>query len=307
MRSAAFFLPPIRTVLSTSLIRRAAALLPLLCACMLAQADSPSPLRQLPQLSKEEIRERRPPGFAAYLLRGSDRTVVLDFPSLREQGLMFGRVILFIERDGTPRDRVMSVREMEDWLAQYRLRRDTLTVGNNFRTVELARFFNAVRRQGDRLTPDEKFLHDWLLRMQLLVRSGGGVKATDEQAIVITVPQPSRIDGCPPCTVLPAHRAAILEHELAHALFVTSEDYQSRVLRFWAREMDSEMRERFTDFLRKRGYDAENPELLANEMQAFLMHTPHDGMFSAAAVGISEEELAALREKFRAGLPPAGS
>jgi hypothetical protein len=279
------------------------ALLLLLACAGIAQADTTTtPLQQLPQLDKDEIQARRPPGFAAYLLRGNDRTIVLDFPSVREQGAMFGRVILYIERDGTPRDRVMSFPETEEWLVRSGLRLDTLTVGNNFRTEELARFFNAVRKQGDRLTADEKFLHDWLLRMQLLKPDGRDVAAAND-AIVVTVPQASTVDGCATCTVLAEHRAAILEHELAHARFSTDGSYHAHVLRFWNREMSDSMRERFTQFLRKRGYDADNRELLANEMQAFLMHTPHPGMFSANAVGLTEEELADLRRRFDAGLP----
>lgn len=281
--------------------RRSTVLLSLLFACA---AHAQSYLQQLPQFGEEEIAARRAPGFDAYRLRGNDRTVVLDFPSVREQGQMFGRIVLFIERDGAPRNRVLSMAEADDWLARHGQRLYTLTYGNNIRTEELARFFNAVRRQGDRLSPDEQFLHDWLLRMQLLKTAGRDV-ASAVDAIVITVPQPSAVDGCAPCTVLPEHRNAILSHELAHARFTTSDAYQSRVLRFWSREMDGDLRRRFTEFLRQRGYDADNDELLANEMQAFLMHTPHPGMFSAKDVGLSESELAALRRRFNDGLEKA--
>lgn len=276
----------------------------LLAVLMACGAHAQSYLQQLPQLDEEEIAARRAPGFDAYRLRGNNRTVVLDFPSLREQGLAFGRIVLFIERDGAPRNRVLSMAEADAWLSRNGHRLYTLTYGNNFRTEELARFFNAVRRQGDRLTPDEKFLHDWLLRVQLL-RADGRDLASAADAVVITVPQPSRVDGCVPCTVLTEHRAAILSHELAHARFATSEAYQSRVLRFWAREMSDATRVRFTEFLRRRGYDAGNDELLANEMQAFLMHTPHAAMFSAKEVGLTEDELADLRKRFNEGLGAA--
>ncbi|TCS36222.1 hypothetical protein EDC30_10739 [Paucimonas lemoignei] len=72
--------------------------------------------------------------------------------------------------------------------------------------------------------------------------------------------------------------------------------------------MDAGTRSKFTQFLRSRGCDALNNELLANEMQAFLMHTPDRHMFSAAALGMSEAELQTLRDSFQAGLfprPPA--
>ena len=39
-------------------------------------------------------------------------------------------------------------------------------------------------------------------------------------------------------------------------------------------------------------------ELAANEMQAFLMHTPDAMMFSAADLGVTDAELADMRRRF---------
>jgi hypothetical protein len=62
------------------------------------------------------------------------------------------------------------------------------------------------------------------------------------------------------------------------------------------------LREKFTRFLKQRGYDTNNRELLANEAQAFLMYTPDPAMFSAQALGMTEAELKAMRDTFEGGL-----
>lgn len=268
----------------------------------LAQGHSVPAFQRLPHLDRSEILPRSIEGFTAYLLKDGAHTVVIDFPDVQSQGRMFGRIVLYVEREGAPRNRVMPFAEIQDWLVQHSERFEMLTVGNNFRAVELARFFNAARTQNESLSEDEHFLLDWLLRAQLLAHKDQELVAVDPKVIVITVPQPSSVKGCAYCTILPAHRYAILEHELAHARFATDAAYQEYVLSFWQQDMSHAMREQFTRFLRKRGYDAANQELLANEMQAFLMHTPHPAMFKAAALGVTEEELAALRLQFRSGL-----
>lgn len=256
---------------------------------------------QLPRLGKEAILASQAHHLKAYLLDGLKNVVVLDFPNVRDQARVFGRVILFIEREGTPRTRVMPIAEVQDWLVQHSERFDTLTIGNNFRAAELARFFNTARLQKEPLTNEEKLFYEWLVEMGLLATLEGEVVAARTEAMVITIPQASTVEGCTFCTILPTHRHAILEHELAHARFSTDSTYQAFVLHFWSHRMSEPMRNQFTHFLRVRGYDAANQELLANEMQAFLMHTPHTAMFGAAAVGISEQELHALRLQFQEG------
>ena len=68
---------------------------------------------------------------------------------------------------------------------------------------------------------------------------------------------------------------------MAHAKWATDTVYQNYALWFWSNTMNPLVREKFTRFLRSRGYDPNNRELLANEMQAFLMHTPDPAMFNA--------------------------
>jgi hypothetical protein len=260
--------------------------------------------REVKSLSKPEIIAAVSDRFTAYFLRSNPRTLVLDFPTIRDQARMFGRVILFVERGGAPKTKVLTVPEAQKWLAQNSEKLESLTMGNNFRAGELARFFNTARFQGEPLTVDETRLYNWLLETQVLRDEELGVSVVQPELILISFPQTSSVPGCAACGVTPALRAVVLEHELAHARFATDTAYQNYVMWYWSQAMNVVARTKFTQFLRKRGYDTNIPELLANEMQAFLIHTPDAAVFGAAQLGMTEPELNDLRESFRAGLFP---
>jgi hypothetical protein len=232
----------------------------------------------------------------------NERVVVLDMPNIRDQGHMFGRLIFFVERGGTPKTKVMTVPEVQAHLAKTKESVDTLTVGNNLRAAELARFFNTARVQGEPLTSSERDLYDSLLQWGMLREEPAGVAVMEPEMILITIPQASSVAGCNGCGVTPEQRATIFEHEMAHAKFATDTVYQNYTVWFWANTMSPEARDKFTRFLRSRGYDTNNRDLLANEMQAFLMHTPDAAMFSAKDLGITDAELKALRDAFTAGV-----
>lgn len=261
-------------------------------------------LADLKRLDKQEILLAATDKFAAYILKGNERTVVLDFPTTLAQARMFGRVILFVERDGTSKSRVMTVPEVKKWLEKNAKTLDTLTMGNNIRVSEFARFFNTARFQGEPLTSDELDLYNWLVQMKLLREEEIGVAVVEPEAIIISVPQVSTVQGCAPCSVTAEHRLVTIEHEFSHARFATDVPYQNYVLWFWTQGMNPVARGKFTQFLRKRGYDVSIRELAANEMQAFLMHTPNAAAFNATDVGMTETELADLRRSFQAGLMP---
>lgn len=269
-----------------------------------AANELPLGSRGVKRLSKSEILAAVTDRFTAYFLRSNPRTLVLDFPTIREQARMFGRVIMFVERGGAPKTKVMTVPEVQKWLTQNSERLESLTMGNNFRAGELARFFNTARLQGEPLTVDETRLYNWSLEMQVLRDEELGVSVVEPELVLISFPQVSLVPGCASCGITPALRNVILEHELSHARYATDTAYQNYVVWFWSQAMNAVARTKFTQFLRKRGYDTNIPELLANEMQAFLMHTPDAAVFGAAQLGMTDSELNDLRESFKAGLFP---
>jgi hypothetical protein len=150
----------------------------------------------------------------------------------------------------------------------------------------------------------EQRLYDALVELQLLREEAAGVAVVEPERILVSVPQASSVAGCPVCTINAAQRAVILQHELAHARFATDTVYQNYATWFWANALTLVQRDKLQKFLRTRGYDSTIRELCANELQAFLMHTPDPRMFSAADVGMTDSELADLRQRFSEGLTP---
>lgn len=95
----------------------------------------------------------------------------------------------------------------------------------------------------------------------------------------------------------------MLLHELSHGLYFTSVAYRDHCWRFWRERMTADERARFRSMLAAMNYDPANEDLVINEMQALLMHTPDTRAFSAQSLGLSPAQLADLRERFRRGWP----
>ncbi len=265
---------------------------------------APAAAPELRRAAFGEILTTQSKARTAYRLADNPRVIVLDMPDIRDQGLMFGRLVLFIERNNAPKTRLMLIPEVQGWLKQTKATLESLTVGNNLRASEFARFFNTARFQAEALTIDERRLYDWLTAWNVLREDPNGVSAVMPEQVVISFPQASSIAGCNGCSVTQAQREAIAKHELAHAKLATDLPYQHYCEWFWSQGLTPVLREKFTRFLASRGYDPNNRELLANEAQAFLMHTPDPTMFSAQLLGITEAELQAMRNLFESGLPP---
>jgi hypothetical protein len=59
----------------------------------------------------------------------------------------------------------------------------------------------------------------------------------------------------------------------------------------------------FRRYLEGLDYNPRDEELMVNEMQAMLMHTPDSRAFNAAALGVSPAVLDGLRGQFHPGDP----
>jgi hypothetical protein len=248
----------------------------------------------------------KPPTIALQWL-GKDRRVALYSPrDMREQGLMFVRVVLFVETRGAPKSEIIPTPSLADWLVRNNMSSDTVTAGNNLRASELARFYNTALVQKQALTAEERILFDALIEHGVLERRERGLQATQPERILITAPLVSRVPGCSGCTITPEAREAILAHELGHARFFVDQVYRDFALWFWSHGMPEPARQGFSRLLKIRGYDENNRELMANEMQAFLIHTPSDQMLSAAMLAMSHDSLNELRISFINGIRNLG-
>ena len=246
----------------------------------------------LPRPATEaEILADAPDQLAAYRFASQPTVVVLQFPTLAEQGRALNRVAALLEKHGFPRDRVLDDGELERRIRAAGAAPETFYYGHDYRARDLQRFFALADEAGTALTEEERRLRG------LLLRWGAAPGWTENGALI------SLVRLHPGAGLDAAARAAILRHELSHGLYFTSPDYAAHARRFWREALTDEDRRAFTAFLAAEGYDTGIADLVANETQAYLMHTRDARYFSAASLGMPERRLAELQALFLSGMP----
>ena len=273
-----------------------------------SQSEQAAPVAW-PRASYYEILERVSERLVAAYYAANPNILVLDFPTLRDQAHSMNRVAALIEYSDTPRDRVLTEAELMTHVAGRGDRYETFYFGHNYRASEVARFYNAAAEQGVALNPVEESLRRVLLDSGFLRAEGGRYAAVPPEKALVSVVQVERA-GAPSNGVVPVDRAlreTTLRHELSHGEFVTNAAYRDYCIRFWRDTMSERERTAFRDFLAGSDYDPNNAEVIINEMQAFLAHTPDPRAFNAAMLGMSESELDGLRRRFWSGLKGRGS
>ncbi len=237
-----------------------------------------------------EILAHRPSATTVFRFASNRRVLVLDFASLQEQGLMLNRAAALMEKAGLPRDRVLRDEELDAAIAASGDTMETFYYGHDYAAADLARFFALADRDGVRLREQEEWLRR-LLRQE-------GLLAPDARGALISIPAVGAA-----ADVDSGVRAAILRHELSHAEFFTNRPYSTYVRQFWRDGLDEEGRAVFRRYLAAQNYDPALEDLMANEMQAYLMHTPDPRMFNAAALGVAPELVDRWQAEFLLGMP----
>jgi hypothetical protein len=218
--------------------------------------------------------------------------LVISFASLLEQGDTLNRVGAFIEKAGLPRDRVLDNAQLAAAIHDSGDTPESYYYGHDYSAADLARFFQTAARDGIVLRPEELWVKKLLEELGLLTPGAVGA--------LISIPPES---SDPPIDA--AARATILQHELSHGLYFTDEDYARFARGFWQNTLSDAQRASFRRFLSGQGYDSTNEDLMLNETQAYLIHTPDVRYFRPALVGMSEAEATRLRAVFGRGMPDA--
>lgn len=230
--------------------------------------------------------------------------LVIEFPTLAAQGQALNRLAALIEKAQAPRDRVLS----DDGLARFIQRTgataETFYFGHDYPAEAVARFFTLAVSQQVRLNPAELRLGTLLLSAGLLIEERDRLVANPRHQAIVSF---SALQRDNPATAVDesvdgARREAILRHELSHGEFFTNPAYRGHSWVFW-RSLDDADRAHFRRFLTELGYDPSNEELMANETQAFLMHTPDSRAFSAQLIGIDAQRLRDLAQRFARDMP----
>jgi hypothetical protein len=239
------------------------------------------------------IRAHAATALTVFRLAPDPRVVVLDFPTLHEQGAMLNRVAALIEKAGQPRDRVLDDAALAAAIKASGDTPDTYYYGHDYSAAELRRFFALADAEHLPLDPEEE-------RLRALLRELGWF-APDAMGGLISVPRvpEPQVEGLDA-----AARAAILHHELAHGFYFSDPGYVAYVARFWATALTEAERAAIRHFLGSQGYDTADDDLMRNEMQAYLMFTADPRFFQAANIGMTPARRQQLAATFLAGMAP---
>jgi hypothetical protein len=229
---------------------------------------------------------------------------VFDFPGLTLQGRSFNRITQFTEQQTSePYPRVLTDQEMAMRLAAARRTESDFAFGHDVMVHELVTFFNMAQRDKVPLTPEEAAIRDFLVAQGMMRDWRGFWQAIEPNNVILSIPQTQEKSAGEPLINATA-RYAILLHEMAHGEYYTNQYFTAYCRRYWQESLSEPQREAFKAFLSKYGYATGSDELVINEMQAYLMFTPDPSSFSARKLGVSAQELEAMRDAFRKGKPP---
>jgi hypothetical protein len=231
---------------------------------------------------------------------------VFDFPGLTLQGRTFNRITQFTEqqskREAYPK--VLTSAELERFMANARRTQADFAFGHDVLVSELVQFFNFAQRDQVVLYPEEIALRDFLVERGMMRNWRGFWQGLQMNVVILSVPQVQERKADEP-KITEGARYTILLHEMSHAEYYTNPAYAKYCLNFVGEVLTQEQRDRFIAFLSALGYQVVgDDELLINETQAYLMFTPDPKSFSAGKLGVSAEELAAMRAAFVRGRPP---
>jgi hypothetical protein len=246
-----------------------------------------SPAIQIDTETEAQIDAAQPCAIKVSKLAADANIIVIDFPNLRVQGLILDRVAALIEKAGLPRDRVLDDVQLNQAIFNCGDTIETYYYGHDYQASDLAKFFALAEAGHIQLNANELWLKGLLKQLGWLSPGANGA--------LITLPA-----AAPPITQ--EFRAVILHHEISHGAFYTDATYRKYATDFWSSLTDAD-RAAFTKFLGTEGYDTTDTTLMLNETQAYLIFTRDPHFFNAGVVGMTDEQINALRAGFIANMP----
>jgi len=267
-------------------------------------AEASVPLVSLSELLQQPASAR----LRWFRFKANPAIVVIEYPNLREQGLAMNRLAAMYEKRAAHGQRVLTAAELDELMRRSGDNIATFYQGHDYPAARVARFFSQAEAQGATLNAQEMQLRSLLIEAGLMKRGAtGAFQAVGEQAAIsFTGVQPDDPATVPDEGVDSVRREAILRHELSHGEFFVNPTYRAHCMRFWRKVLNRHQRRLFSEYLKSLDYNPGDEELMANETQALLMHTPDSRVFNAGSVGLSESVLAHLRSRFRVSEPPHG-
>lgn len=273
---------------------------------VVASAAGAGELPEIRQAGYRAMLAERTDDVRVHRYDGNADVLVFDMATLVGQGEMFNRVVALIERIGAPRDRVLTNDELADFIRSIGQTSLTFAFGNDFRVSELVMFFNLADHGGIALNAEETRLKQFLLANGLMKLQYGFLQVNGRDRVILSMPQEQvqPLAEGRSLRITSLARETILRHELSHGEFYANPIYADYCRRFWHTVMAEPDRQAFRQFLGGRSYDTRNEEMMVNESQAYLMHTPDPNAFNPQRVGLTQARIDELRRRFIDGNPP---
>lgn len=177
--------------------------------------------------------------------------IIFDFRDYAVQDSYLKRLAFFVEKKGfagrlAPDGEIAS---LHGWNA------------HDYKTEDLARFYSLAARSGFPLNDKELRLRDFLVARGLLAKRGGEYAARNGSIISITREAPAYL------------RHTFLTHESSHAIYFTDSAYRDYCASLW-NSMSREEKWYWTLYFGWMNYDVSSADLMANELQAYLVQQP---------------------------------
>ena len=260
----------------------------------MAAAPPAAVFEPIPAAGEAEILAASPAVRTVLRFASNPAVVVLDFPTLAEQGRMLNRLAAWAEKSGVPHDRVLDDAALAATIRASGTTAETYYFGHDYRGTDVVRFLDQAARDGVALNAGEAELRHLVARAQA---GPGGFGALISIVRTTAAANPAE-------SVTPRMRAVVLHHELAHGEYFTNPAYAAYVDTVWRGVLTPGERAAFRTYLAAEGYDPALEDLMRNEMQAYLMHTADVQFFDPARLGIPAGRLQQIRLGFLAGMPP---
>lgn len=177
--------------------------------------------------------------------------VIMDFRDYDTQDAYLKRLAFFVEKKGFAGSLAQDheIAGLHGWNA------------HDYRASDLARFFDEARKAGFPLNEKELALRQFLLDRGILRKRGSGYEGGEGVLLSISRESASYL------------RYSLLTHESTHALFFVDKEYRAFCTSLYA-SMEKAERWFWILFFGWMHYDTTSPELMANEMQAYLLQQP---------------------------------
>jgi hypothetical protein len=177
--------------------------------------------------------------------------LIFDFADYAAQDRMLKRLAFFVEKKGF-RGRLApdsEIAELHGWNA------------HDYRSEDLALFFQAAREAQFSLLAEERELERILFDAGIIRRTGDKITAGEGGVISISRESPDSL------------RARFMAHEGFHGLFFIDGDFRDFCLRRW-RQLPQQAKRFITSYFGYQQYDISDEYLLVNEYMAHVLQQP---------------------------------